>query len=457
MPSYDSIQAKRIELELARRRLSFTEWFKQNKPSHYAFPPHVEYLCSVVDRVVRGELQNVAISLPPGHGKSQTITTRLPVYWGQRNPKDAIVFTGYNQDFADRNLSKPARDVAESLGILDMSSNAMNSWSLTNGARLISRGVGSAPTGINPISLLVCDDPIKDRMQAESETERNNIWDWWTGSIVQRFYPRTKAFVIATRWHHDDLIGRLKKQADDSWTFINIPAIAVEDDPLGRKVGEALWDAKPIDFLESLRRQMGDYNFEALFQGNPSPREGALFKVDKLINNLVEHEIDNRKIVRKVRRWDIASSSGKGDYTVGVLMGILENGQFIILNVKRFQYGTDERNKVMLETARTDGRDVEIIVPEDPGSAGKDQALAFMRMFVGYNIKAVRETGSKTTRADAFASQLNTSNVFCLREPWTSSFVEELRQFPNGVYDDQVDASAGAFNELCNVRDVWSW
>ncbi len=455
MNGSSNLLEKQRLIDLLRSQLSFTDWYLEYKPAHYTFPKHVEYLCGIVDRVVKGELQNVAISLPPGHGKSQTITTKLPVYWGIRHPQDAIVFTGYSQSFADRNLSRPAKELAEEIGALDATSNAMEFWKLKNGARLVSRGVGSAPTGINPISLLVCDDPIKDRMQAESETERNNIWDWWTGSVVQRFYPRTKAFVIATRWHHDDLIGRLKAQNDPAWTFINLPAIAEANDALGREEGEALWpESKPIEFLERVRSQMGEYNFQALFQGNPSPRQGAIFKVDRL--NFIEAD-DVPPLVNRVRKWDTAASSGKGDYTAGALLGKDNAGRFYLLDMQRFQEGTDQRNNRIVSTAQADGSGVKIVVPEDPGSAGKDQALMFIRMLQGYSVQAIRETGSKEVRADGFASQVNAGNVYIVRASWNSALVEELRQFPSGKYDDQVDAVAGAFHELSKRSDIWNW
>jgi predicted phage terminase large subunit-like protein len=331
----------------------------------------------------------------------------------------------------------------------------MEEWRLTNGARLVARGVGSAPTGINPISLLVCDDPIKDRAQAESAIERGNIWDWWQGSIVQRFYPRTKAFVIATRWHHDDLIGRLQDQADSSWTFINLPAIAEENDALGRQPGEALWqEVKPLSFLEQVRQQMGEYNFQALFQGRPSIREGAIFKVDRFAY------IDSSELppmVELVRKWDVAASSGKGDWTAGVKLGKDQAGRIYILDVIRGQWASDQRNAVMQQVAQADGQQVRIVVPEDPGSAGKDAALQFIRLFNGYNIKAVRETGSKELRADGLASQVNAGNVALVRGPWNAAFVDELRQFPTGKNDDQVDAAAGAYNELFKTKNVWDW
>jgi predicted phage terminase large subunit-like protein len=111
----------------------------------------------------------------------------------------------------------------------------------------------------------------------------------------------------------------------------------------------------------------------------------------------------------------------------------------------------------MLATARADGEQVRIVVPEDPGSAGKDAALNFIRLFNGYNIKAVRETGSKELRADGLAAQVNAGNVALVRGPWNTTFIEELRQFPTGKNDDQVDAGSGAYNELFKTKNVWDW
>jgi predicted phage terminase large subunit-like protein len=438
---------EREELDrLLRANPTFSEWYKTTIPAYYGPARHIDYICRIIDQVVSGDLRRVTLSMPPGHAKTDTVTVRLPIYWGLRNPNDAIVFTGYNQEFAEKNLSRPTRNLADDLGVLDKSSNAMSDWHLKNGARLVARGVGNAPTGINPISLLVCDDPINSREQAESEAIRNIIWDWWTGSIVQRFWPQTRVFVIATRWHEDDLIGRIKAEGDPSWTHINLPAIATEDDVLGRLPGEALWpEQKPVDFLEAQRAEMGDYNFQSLFQGSPTARGGSLFQINQF-KFISEAELP--PMVYEVRKWDIAASVGKGDYTAGVKIGRDAEGRYYVLDCVRFQEGTDERNKKMLLTAKWDGTKVKIIVPEDPGSAGKDQALGFIRMFSGYKVTKVRETGSKTTRADTFASQVNAGNVTIVKGAWNRDYVEEHRTFPNGKNDDMVDASSGAFSDI---------
>ena len=424
--------------------LKFSEWYEQTLPANYRMYRHIRFICDLVDKVISGEIKRLALSIPPGHGKSDTITRRLPLYWGERHPKGAIVVTGYSQTFAEKNLSRPCRELATELDILGTQSTALNEWFFKNGARLVARGVESAPTGINPISLLIADDPIKDRAQANSEVERENIWNWWIGSIVQRFWPETRAIIIATRWHEDDLIGRLKAQNTGEWTFVNIPAIADEDDILGREEGEALWpEGKPKEFLEVLKTS-DPYEFEALFQGKPSPKEGTSFRVDRL------QVVDVVPPLKKVARaWDIAHTKGKGDYTAGVKMGVCEDGRYIVLDVRRDRLDTDERDTLIKSTAETDGRDVRIRGPKDPG--GKSWAKSFIRMLAGYNVHTELVSKAKETRWDAYSSQVNAGNVLLLRGTWNADYIEELRQAPNGKHDDQLDASADSFEDLAGT------
>lgn len=446
---------------------SYSEWYRSTIPSRYTFPRHIEFLCEVVQKVITGEFQRVCISTPPGHGKSQTITSRVPIYWGETHPNDAIVLTGYSQRFAERNLSYPAREIARERGILAADSTALDEWKLTNGARLVARGVGSAPTGINPISLLIADDPIKDRAQAQSEIERENIWEWWQGSIVQRFWPRTRAIVIATRWHEDDLIGRLKQSNQGDWTFINLPAIAEDGDPLGRMPGEALWpEEKPIDFLESQKIESGEYEFESLFQGKPTPREGSFFKISQL------------KIVGKAPEglksclsFDYAASEDTAaDWTAGPAMYGPDSDGCYYVEPWRIQKEPSERNKACLNRAHLvkPGR---VTIPEDPASAGKEVKQSHIKMFAGFAVKAIprRKGDTKMLTADPFASQVNAGNIRVIKGPndtyihagkdrsYAADYIEELRQFPNGKNDDLVDSSADAFNTLSKQRSTWDW
>lgn len=151
-----------------------------------------------------------------------------------------------------------------------------------------------------------------------------------------------------------------------------------------------------------------------------------------------------------MRAWDLAAST-KGDYTVGAKLGKDGAGLFYILDIVRGQWEPDERNRVMMQTAALDGRQTRIRLAQDPGQAGIDQIKALTRMLAGYSVKAERVSGSKTVRADGFASQVNAGNVKLIRSDWNRDLIEEFRVFDHGKHDDQIDAASDAFNELAQV------
>jgi predicted phage terminase large subunit-like protein len=424
-------------------RLPYYEWYRETIPRSYVIPPHIKWLCThVAQRIIDGEWQRVILTLPPQHAKSDTFTRRLPVYWGENFPGDNVLITGYSQTFAETQLSLPARDLALERGVLGDRA-ALNYWKFENGGSVSARGVGSPPTGLPRLKLVIIDDPISSREDAASETIREKIWDWYRSTIVQRYWPDTRVILIATRWHEEDLIGKLLVDQPDEWVTVNLPAIATENDPIGRVPGDALWPAqKPLGFLEAQKIESGPYEFEALFQGNPTPREGSFFKVANL--EIVDEAPAGGSAVRA---WDIAATEGAGDYTVGVKM-TEKNGIYYVLDVRRDRWSTDNRDKEIRLTAQLDGVSCRIRGPQDPGAAGKSAAQAFVRLLAGFSVKTKPISGDKQVRADPFSSQVNAGNVRLVRGAWNKAYVEELRQFPMGSHDDQVDASADAFGEI---------
>ena len=188
---------------------------------------------------------------------------------------------------------------------------------------------------------------------------------------------------------------------------------------------------------------MDPYSFESLYQQNPTPREGSFFKVNQL--NIVEAPPAD---LRECRGWDFAASAGKGDYSAGVRLGVDGQGVWWVTDVRRGQWAPDERDGHLRQTAQLDGPAIKIRIAQDPGQAGVDQALRLTRMLAGYSIRSERVSGDKATRASGLAAQINAGNVRLVRGAWNSDFLEELRQFPQGKNDDQVDAAADAFNEL---------
>lgn len=437
----------------ANEKPSYLQWYNSVAAEGMEAPKHIEWICNnVAQPLIDGEYNRVILSMPPQHSKSFSLTHRLPVYWGEQFPGDNILLTGYSQEFAETNLSFWARQIAHERKILAPNAKALNSWKLRTGGTVNVRGVGAPPTGLPKLKLIIADDPIKSREDANSEVERNRIWDWWRGTIVQRFWPGTRVLLIMTRWHEDDLVGRLLKDQADNWTVINLPALAESNDPMGRAKGEALWpDQKPRDFLLQQKREMGAYEFEALFQGNPTPREGSFFKVDNI--GFVDYPPENMKVVRS---WDVAATEGAGDYTASVKMGYA-NGNWYILHAMRGQWSTDTRDQKMRETAEADGTGVKITIPADNSAGGKSMTKAFVRLLQGYSVTPIgSKNKNKEQRADPFSSQLNAGNVKFVKGRWNDMLIEELRSFPGGKHDDMTDCCSDAFSQMVQNTTIAS-
>ncbi len=427
--------------------MSFSQFLHEATPTFKWHWPHLIHIREKLEAHARGEILNLMVLCPPQHGKSELVTVRYPVWRLENDPKLRVVVSAYNQSYVDK-LARKIRRIAVARGTFKFSSdrNAASEWELAAGGGMLAVGIGGGLTG-NPAELAIIDDPIKGREDAESETYREKVWEWYVDELSTRIQQDGQKLLVLTPWHEDDLRGRILNSSESKrWTVVKLPAICEsEGDPLGRMIGEPLCEERRN--LEWLLEQkaLGERSFQALYQCDPTPREGSFFQIGKLIEN-VRDEVP--KIVRWSRAWDLASSRGNGDFTVGVLMGVDTVGRFWLADVVRGQWSPDERNERMRQTAVLDGHLVSIRLPQDPGQAGKEQAQALTRLLAGYSVKAIPVTGDKQVRADPFAAQVNAGNVFLMRAPWNGAVIEELRQFPSGRHDDVVDAAADAFNEL---------
>jgi predicted phage terminase large subunit-like protein len=295
--------------------------------------------------------------------------------------------------------------------------------------------------------LLVIDDPVGSREEAESPAYRERVWDWYQSDLYPRLEPGASVILIMTRWHESDLAGRiLASEAGAGWRVLSLPAVAESGDVLGRQPGEALWPERfDAAALADIRTTLGEYAFAALYQGQPSAREGNLFRV-----GLLEILPAAPVCARRVRAWDLAATDGAGDFTAGVLLGAEADGRYAVLDVVRGQWEPAERDRVIRQTAVLDGQGVAVWGPQDPGAGGKQAAMFFTRALAGWRVKTGTVTGNKVTRADPFAAQVNAGNVRLAPGPWNRDFIEELRTMPNGQHDDQVDAVAAAFAEVAS-------
>lgn len=385
--------------------------------------------------------------VPPRHGKSTLATIHYPAWRLECDPSLRIVVACYNQTLAEK-FSRRIRALVRQRGVvaLDPERQAVDDWLTSAGGGVRAVGIGGGVTG-QGFDLLIIDDPVKSREEANSEACRERCWSWYTDDMYTRQEPGAAIVLIMTRWHEDDLAGRIlesEKAAD--WVVVKLPAEAEQDDPLGRAVGEALCPERyDLPALADLAATLQG-SYVALFQQRPQPFAGNMFKrewfKDKIVDSLP-------KQCSFVRYWDkAATAGGSGAATAGVLMARDSRGFYYVANVVRGWWDSTEREETILTTAQADGASVKVWTEQEPGSGGKESAEGTVRRLAGFVAEAERVTGDKATRAEPLAAQCKAGNVFLVRGEWTTAFLDEVCLFPSGKRKDQVDAAGGAFNKL---------
>lgn len=421
----------------------FGAWLHEVTPTFSWNAPHLLHLQAQLDRVTRGEIDRLMLFLPPRHGKSECATVRYPVWRMECDPKLTVIVGAYNKMLAD-NFSRKARRIAKGRLELDTERKAADEWMTTAGGVFRGAGVGTGVTG-KGAKLIIIDDPVKSREEANSQAYRDRVWNWYRDDLYTRLEPGGAIVLIMTRWHEDDLAGRILASEDaPNWTVVSLPALAEEGDALGRAPGDALWPDRfdAVD-LERIRTVLGTPSFTALYQQRPTALEGGLFK--RAWFRIVDAPPATAK---RVRYWDKAGTEGDGDWSCGVRMARTPEGRFLIENVTRGQWSALDRERIIRQMAELDGRTMPLWVEQEPGSGGKESAETTIRSLAGWSVRAERVTGDKVTRAQPFAAQAEAGNVDLLRGEWNAAFLDELTMFPNGRHDDQVDASSGAFAKL---------
>lgn len=416
-------------------------------PAYTWDAPHLVYLRRQLEAVERGEIDRLMIFMPPRHGKSQLATVRYPVWRMMRDPALPVIVGAYNKTLAE-SFSRQSRRIARTYLELDAERQAADEWQTMQGGVFRAAGVGTGVTG-KGARLIVVDDPVKSREEANSLAYRERVWNWYKDDLYTRLEPGGAIVLIMTRWHEADLAGRILESEDAaSWQIVNLPAIAEEGDVLGRAPGAALWpDRFDLDDLERIRMVLGTASFTALYQQRPTAQEGGLFKREnfEIVPAAPVH-------ARRVRYWDKAGSQDKGDYSAGVLLACDAQGVYYVEHVVRGQWSALQRERIIRQTAQTDGVTVPIWVEQEPGSGGKESAEATIRALAGWAVYADRVTGDKYTRAQPLSAQTEARNVKLARGAWNAAYLDELTVFPNGRNDDQVDASSGAFSKLVGAQ-----
>lgn len=487
--------------ELARRHLvEFSEYI--GAPWYHA-ARHQKLVATYLEQVLlfiqtKGKegINRLLIFEPPRYGKTEQISKHFPAWALGKCPDIRIILASYGADLAIDN-SRAARDIVDGdryralfgdRATIDKEvevstdSRSVQAWDLAapNRGGVRAAGVGGGITG-KGADILIIDDPFKNREEAESETFRNKVWDWWTSSAYTRLEDHAVVIGMLTRWHMDDWAGKLLKlmatdPSADQYTILCMPAKWEEpvipeektfeeyqreqlldgnwiqkEDVLGRKVGEALWPEKySEEDLEKIQANVGEYDWGALYQQSPYSRQGTQFKREWF--SIVDKPVE--KVRRRVRYWDKAATEGGGAYSAGVCMALGEDGSIYVEHVARGQWGSFKREENVKRTGELDKKyrpGTTIIWHfQDPGSAGVDSAKATNAKLAMAGLEAHFEvvTGSKEVRAGPWSSALEAGLVRLERGGWNEKYIEEHVAFPKGRYKDQVDASSGAFAKL---------
>ncbi len=450
--------------------ISLQDWaYEALKPLGQSPAAHHLLLLKELQELADGKFDRLMILMPPGSAKSTYASILFPAWWYTQHTRSSVISTSHSLALAEHfsrrvreliHFSRRVRELIKAndsrLGYsLDPTERSAARWRTTNGGEYVASGIRGSIVG-RRADLVIIDDPIKSSFEAESPLHRDHIWNWYKNDLTTRLKPGARVVLIMTRWHESDLGGQLLGRPATDWRVLRLPALAETDDPLGRALGELLWpDWEDEAALLRKRLLVGERTWAALFQQSTRAAEGGLFRVACLAI------VDQAPIPaesKAVRAWDLAATAETGandpDWTAGIKLLRDQAGRYTVTDVVRLRGSPRQIEEVIVSTARLDGHAVPIGLAEDPGQAGKSQISYLSARLAGYRIISSRETGSKFTRALPFASQVEAGNVSLIKAPWNVVLVEEMRDFPLGRKDDQVDALVRAFTTLPRVTET---
>jgi len=439
--------------ELAKRRLlPFVTRFFPEYQAGWVHKDICERLEKFSEAVANKESPRLMLFMPPRHGKSLLASTYFPAWHLGRNPTHEFIACSYSGSLA-MSFSRKVRQVLREKPYqtvfkesrLDRDSQSAEAWLTDKGGGYVAAGVGGAITG-KGAHVLVIDDPVKNRDDAESETGRQSVKDWYTSTAYTRLAPGGGVLVILTRWHDDDLAGWLLSQQDtgDKWEVIKYPAIAEIDEP-HREKGTPLHAARyDLEALRRIRAAVGPRDWSALYQQNPVADEGEYF-TRSMIRYYTEEP--PRKEMKIYAAWDLAIGQREAnDYTVGVVMGVSTEDKLYLLHVERGRWNGHDIVEKMLdvyEAWRPDIIGVEKGQIEMAIGPFLEKRIRERNLFEAYFKDLRPGKRDKMVRARAIQGRMQQGMVLFPKDSeFTTSLINEMLRFPNGVHDDQVDAMA---------------
>lgn len=451
----DVAELESVTWEMERRGLiapDFGGWLDRSRPEYTWDYRHQRYMQRVLDRLTTGELLRVLFQIAGRHGKTETIAS-YAAYRIARDPKTRVLLVTYSQGQAHK-LSRQIRRISREGGTLTLERDSAGEWETREGGGLRAVGVGTGTASINA-DLILIDDPIGNRAEAESQAHRDRVWDSLTTDILARCEPHTGVVFSMPRWHKDDPAGRFQDRQAGRWEVVDMPGRAdITGGVFGQPEGAPLWpELRGEKWHEGMRIEVGEYGYASFILCRPRPREGGMFQWDwwKLLDTVPA-------MGSMVRYWDLAGTDAKGsndpDYSAGSLLARMQDQRTAIVDVERFRLSVAKRDAKILEVCRSDlqrfrGR-VSWWIETEAGISGADRTASLVRSIqaLGMACRTEHPTGSKELRAEPLASATEAGNVVLCPGEWRDAFRLEASDFPHGSHDDQIDAAAGAFAKV---------
>lgn len=445
--------------ELARRTMGdFVLYVDDN----YRMNWHHRLLCDYLDKLACKEIRRLMVFMPPRHGKSELVSRKFPAYLLGRNPDTSIISCSYSADLASR-MNRDVQRLIDSERYLELFPGTQLSNQHTrrfyetrytrnnNMFEVVdkkgtyrSSGVGGGITGMGG-EYIIIDDPVKNREDADSATMREKVYDWYTSTLYTRLEKDGCILLTLTRWHEDDLAGKLLKAAQegaDQWTILELPAVC-EYPPKPydvRQEGEALWKWKyDEEALEKMKVTVGSRDWAALYQQHPTPGEGGTFKREWW--NYYKVLPDG--LYDFVQSWDCTFKDAQSsDYVVGQVWARKGSSRYLLDQVRGRMSFTETLRAIRSLSAKWPQAIRKLVEDKANGTA----VIDVLRKEIP-GLIPVEPEGGKIVRANAVTAVVEAGNVFLPDPsiaPWVHDFVEEHTAFPNGANDDQVDAQTQA-------------
>src|SRR5438132_8998696 len=401
---------------------------------------HHRLLIAQLEALERGEIERLMVLMPPGSAKSTYVSMLFPPWFMGRHPEAALLGVSNTTDLAER-FSRRARNHVASpryrnvfgFGVAE-DSQAVGNWETERHGEFFAAGLGSAIVGRRAVLGLI-DDPIKSREEADSDRVREKHWDWYVNDFTTRLKPGARQILIQTRWHEDDLGGRILEREVDRWRVVKLPMIAQAHDPLGRAVGERLW---PEWFTEAMvmDARLDTRAWNALYQQDPAPEEGEYFERDSF-----EEYLEIPANLHRYGASDYAVTEGGGDFTEHGIFGLDFNDDLYVLDWWRAQAASDEWIEKQCDLI---AQHAPLIWFGESGPIRKAIEPFLKRRMIERRtpcrLEWLPSIAEKVVRARPFQARASMGKVFLPNHaPWKRELMRQLMRVRTGNYDDGLD------------------